>query len=85
MLLTSAELDHKKRTTTENDEKLAKIKLKKKGEKPKRNCLNTNLASDQTPSILANAQTDEMALMFDLVYVRRIAVNNAWQLHKNIF
>ena len=69
MLLTSAKLDHKK--TTEKEDKPAKIKSKKKGEKPKQSWLNTDLTSDKTSSKPANAQMNEMTLigMLDLIYV----------------
>ena len=85
MLLTSAELDYKKSTIVKDDDKPVKTKRKEKGERPKRNCFNTALASDQTLRIPDNAQAYETVLMLDLVYVRHIVVDNAWQLHKNIF
>ena len=60
MLLASAELNHERSLTIEDDEEPAKKKPEKKAEKPKRNWVNTNLASDQAPWIPANAHMDKI-------------------------
>ena len=52
-----------------------KNKTKKK-QKTKENFLTNDLASNQTPLISANAQTNKMVLMLNLVYVKRKAVKN---------
>ena len=60
MLLASAEVDRKRNTATEDDDEPAKKKPKKKGHKPKRNWVKTDLACDQAPWIPANAHMDEI-------------------------
>ena len=60
MLVASAKLDHKRSTTTEDNNEPAKKKPKQKAKKPKRNWVNTDLASDQAPWIPANAYMDEI-------------------------
>ena len=60
MLVASAKLDHKRSTTTEDNNEPAKKKPKQKAKKPKRNWVNTNLASDQAPWIPANAQNKQI-------------------------
>ena len=60
MLLASAEIDRERNTATEDDDKPAKKKPKKKIHKPKWNWFNTDLACDQGPWILANAHMDKI-------------------------